>query len=480
MWLRQLASLTRTAIGLTPASRAILMRCEKSNQIVVDRVSTGTESPGRQTLSEFSRQLEAGLEADGGPPPSFDVPVHLSDLDIRITRGYIDPPPSRVRFGDTAGSHDAIVLSFTMKPGQNITFFGEAVDQLLATANHTFLPPDIKVQKVSNPPEFVQKKVSDVVSNLMQAIVLVLVILGLMAGIRVAMVTAVTIPLIVLTSIALMRIWHVEIEQISLAALIVALGLLVDNSIVTSENTSRFLNEGMSQAEAVTQGCNSVSSSLLWSSFTTIGVFIPMAFVLPGDLGEYIFSLPVVVTLTLLISWLCAMTLTPILSYYMLKPTDGRLPIVTLAQWIFQRLGLRRKGSTTYVDSEPASAASAQKESGYITLCRWAIRMRFDTIGVAFALLAAAIMLPVPSSFFPFSDRNQFVDDVWLPETTPIYHTDELTRQVEAMVRRLSTTTWKDGEWIAITDEKGQLTQWLDSMATYVVSTDFLYKGIFR
>ncbi|MDH3599189.1 MAG: efflux RND transporter permease subunit, partial [Candidatus Tectomicrobia bacterium] len=376
---------------------------------------------------------------------------------------YVDPPISRVRFGDTAGSHDAIVLSFTMKPGQNITWLGEAVVRLLATANDTFLPPDVHVQKVSNPPLFVQKKVDDVVSNLMQAIVLVLLILGLMAGLRVAIVTAISIPLIVLSALALMRIWDIQIEQISLAALIVALGLLVDNSIVTSENTTRFLNQGMPQDEAVIEGCSSVSSSLLWSSFTTIGVFIPMAFVLPGDLGEYIFSLPAVVTLTLLVSWLCAMTLTPILNYYILAPSDGQLPIVKLVQGLLRRLGMRRHTAVPEAHSEPTG-----KEGGYMTLCRWAIRMRFATIGVAFALLAAALMLPVQSSFFPFSDRNQFVVDVWLPETAPIYHTDHLTQQAEQMVRQLSDTTWKDGQWVPITDEKGQRIHRLDNMVTYV------------
>ena len=114
--------------------------------------------------------------------------------------------------------------------------------------------------------------------TIIQAIVLVLLILGLMAGLRVAMVTAMSIPLIMLTAVALMRIWDVEIEQISLAALIVALGLLVDNAIVTCENTTNSLNKGMPKKDAVVEGCNSVGSSLLWSTLTTISVFIPMTF----------------------------------------------------------------------------------------------------------------------------------------------------------------------------------------------------------
>ncbi|MDJ0740535.1 MAG: efflux RND transporter permease subunit [Gammaproteobacteria bacterium] len=430
---------------------------------VVGRVAAGAESPGRQTLAELVRDLQAGEGVDAGQPSAFEVPVHLRDVSIRVSRGYADPPDALVRYGGPEASAEAIVLSFTMKPGQNISWLGDAVDGLLAEANTTFLPPDVEVVKVSDPPLFVQQKVNDVVSNLLQAIGLVLLILGLLAGLRVALVTAAAIPLIMLSAMALMRLWDIQIEQISLAALIVALGLLVDNAIVTSENTTRFLNAGMPRKQAVIEGCNQVGGSLLWSSLTTIGVFIPMAFALPGDLGEYVFSLPVVVTLTLLVSWLSAMTVTPILNSYLLAPSDGRLPIVALFAWIWRRLG-GGKGNDTSGD------VVARSESGgwFKQVCRFAIVARIPTIGVAFALLVAALMLPVKPSFFPFSDRNQLVVDIWLPETAPIYRTDETAQQVETLVRRLSGTTWQDGAWVTLTDQDGQPAERLHNMVVYV------------
>lgn len=431
------------------------------DNVVVGRVATGSESPARQTLSELVRDLQAGLGAGTGQPDSYEVPVHLKDLRIKVKRGYADPAESLVRFGDIAGSADAIVLSFTMKPGQNISWLGDAVDDLLATANSTFLPPDIRIEKVSNPPLFVEQKIADVVSNLIQAIGLVLLILGMLAGLRVALVTAASIPLIMLSAMALMRLWDIEIEQISLAALIVALGLLVDNAIVTCENTTRFLNEGMDRKDAVIEGCNQVGSSLLWSSLTTIGVFIPMVFVLPGDLGEYVYSLPVVVTLTLLISWVCAMTVTPILNSYILAPSDGRLPIVALISWVWRKLG----------GGKNSAGAPTEQSSGsgwFAPVCRLAIKGRIPVIGVAFVLLAGSLMLPVKPSFFPFSDRNQFVVDIYLPHTAPIYRTDDVTRQVEVIARRLSGLTWQDGKWVPVTDEDGNPVQRLNNMVSYV------------
>lgn len=431
------------------------------DKVVVGRVATGAESPSRETLSEFARRLEAGEGIDDVRTPSYDVPVYLDDIDIKVKRDYLDPPNEKVRYGDTEHTSDAIILSFTMKPGENITWLGDSVDRLLSIANDTFLPPDIRVEKVSNPPFFVQEKIDSVLSNLLQAVFLVLLILGLLAGLRVAAVTATVIPLIMLSAIALMRIWNVEIEQISLAALIIALGLLVDNAIVTSENTTRFLNAGMERTKAVIEGCNQVSSSLLWSSLTTIGVFIPMAFVLEGSLREYVFSLPVVVTLTLLISWLCAMTVTPIMNFYLLKPSDGQLPIVKLYNAVMRRLGRTPQ-------EKPAQQEAMKEKSGFMSLCHFGIRMRAITISGAFVLLAAALMLPVNSSFFPFSDRNQFVIDVWLPETASIYKTDKVTQDVEKLVRHLSGTTWDGKAWVPVKDKKGQPVARLANMAVYV------------
>ncbi len=426
---------------------------------VIDRIATGTTA----SAASLASMAANGGRGTGSNGVSLDIPVNLENLNIRVRRDYADPPLSLVRYADTGFSAPSIVLSFTMKPGQNIAWLGEAVDGLLNIANETFLPPDIIIQKVSDPPKFVQKKVSDVISNLIQAIALVLLILGLLAGIRVALVTAMSIPLIMLTSVALMRIWNVEIEQISLAALIVALGLLVDNAIVTCENTSHFLNQGMARKDAVIQGCNLVGGSLLWSSFTTIGVFIPMAFALPGDMGEYVFSLPVVVTLTLLVSWLCAMTVTPILNYYILKPSEGGLPVVRLVRRLTGKSATA--GETTALDSKTPQ----KSEKGWFnTLSRWAIRLRFVTIGGAFVLLFGSLLLPVKPSFFPDSDRPQFIVDVWLPEYASIHSTDQAARQVEALVRRLSYTTWTDGGWAPAVNDKGDPIKRLANMVTYV------------
>lgn len=429
------------------------------NNVIVGRVSTESstailDNDSSQYFSNIEKANQKNTSAS-----SYDVPVKLDNLKLNVKREYQDPPPAIVRYANSDDISKAIVISFTMKPGQNISVLGDAVNEVLESANQTILPPDIRIEKVSNPPKFVEEKVQGVLSNLVQAIVLVLLILGAMAGLRVALVTAATIPLIMLTSVALMRIWNIEIEQISLAALIVALGLLVDNAIVTCENTTNFLNKGLPKKEAVIEGCNSVGMSLLWSSLTTISVFIPMTFALTGSTREYIYSLPVVVTLTLLVSWLCAMTIAPILNYYILKPTNGSLPIVNLFTWFKSKLG--------FASSKKTTTSSSAKKGLFAALSLKAISLRFLTISIAFTLLLGSILLPIKSSFFPNSARNQFIVDIWLPETASIYRTNEVSKQVEKIIQKLSEVSWVDGEWKEVVDKDGNTIKRLSNIVSY-------------
>ena len=430
------------------------------SDVVIGRVARGAESPAYQTLSEYVRQSLSSTQPGSGRPPSFEVPVYLDDVNIKVIRTYQTPPSSMTRFGDTKGSYESIVLSFTMKPGKNITHLGDVVDRLLETANQTFLPPDIRVEKISDPPKVVQDKISAVVDNLMEAVVIVLLVLMLLAGLRVAFVTATSIPLVMLSAIGLMRIWNVEIEQISLVALIMALGLLVDNATVVCDNTKRFLNQGYSPYEASIKGPSQVSTSLLMATLTTVSVFIPMTFALTGGTREYVFSLPVVVSLTLLISWLYALTSTAIMTRYLLVPSDSSVPIVKFFQFFGKLFGGGRKDSDKKKEKNGLGL--------YGTLCMVAIKMRFVTIGGALALLIGSLMLPVKPSFFPDADSSQFYVDIFLPESASIYRTDKVTRHVEDIIRRLNETTWKDNKLTPLIDENNNPAPRLQNMAIYV------------
>ncbi len=312
-----------------------------------------------------------------------------------------------------------------MKSGVNIVALGEQMDALLATANKSVLPPDIVVTKVSDQPKAVDKKVKEVISNVVSSVVVVLIVLLLMAGVRTAAISAIAIVMIMLTAMGLMQFWGIAIEQMSLAALIIALGILVDNTIQVCSNTQSFLDQGMSRDEAAVAGPNQIMFSTLIASCTILAAFLPMTVALKGSMQEYIYSIPMVVSLCIGAGWVYAYTMTVIMAWIGLRPATPK----------------KQK-------SQPADKKKSR--GGYVALCLGAIKAKWITAAVSYGFLFAAFSLPVSSDFFPLSDRNQFVIDVFLPESAPITRTREISTQVENLVHGLGKKTWQDGQWVAI------------------------------
>jgi len=366
--------------------------------VTVARVTTGAGGRKvREPLAMVTQQAVGIQQSTGeklGPlsaPLSQNVPVRLKDLDLKVTRGYRDPTRSLVRFSDTEQSSPCIALAFTMKPGVNIVELDKALANLLDEAPKTFLPPDIKISKVSNQPVAVTKKVNEVVGNVVSSILVVIVVLVLMAGLRTATIAAIAIPAIMLMALGIMRLWDIEIEQVSLAALIVALGVLVDNTIQVSNNTQVFLDKGRSPEVAAVEGPNQIGFSTFIATCTILATFYPMTFCLNGAMREYAFSLPMVMCLCLAIGWIFAMTVTCILSAKMLKPGGDINPLI----WLKERL-FGKKSGTTKTSTEESEGASP-----YFNLAMLAIRSKWITVGGSYAFLALMVMLPLPSSFEP-------------------------------------------------------------------------------
>jgi multidrug efflux pump subunit AcrB len=418
---------------------------------VVARVATGT---GGQKPSALPAMLtQSVVDADGsyagpvGAPVTQNVPVTLTDLELDVTRDYLDPPLSLTRYSDAESSKDCVVLAFALKDGVNIVDLDESMTHMLATANDTFLPPDVLVSKASDQPVAVNKKVSEVVSNVISSIAVVILVLIFMAGLRTSIIAAIAIPAIMLIALGLMTLFGVVIEQISLAALIIALGILVDNTIQVCDNTGTMLNSGADRRTAAIQGPGQISFAILIATGTIIVAFLPMTVFLKGSMKEYIFSLPVVVCLALGVGWVFAVTVTTIMAYYGLKPAKAK------------------------------SADTGPKKPGlYQKICLGAVKARWLTIGVSYALLVLVISLPMKTSFFPLSDRNQFVVDVYLPDSSPIARTSQAAARVEEMIRRLGRHAFIEGDLTALPEEAPRL----QSLCTFVGSGGpFNYPGLY-
>ena len=423
------------------------------NRVVVGRTATSAMTPTRTHFSDLVFEMAVGDEPFSTAARPQEVPVYLNDLGLNVIRDYEDPPYGLVRFADGDTSAEAIVLAFYLKPGQNVTELGRAADAMLATANETFLPKDIRVEKVSDKPEMVDDKINMVVENLIDSVIIVVLVLMLLAGLRVAAVCALAIPMIMLIAVGAMRLWNVQIESVSMAALIIALGMLVDNAIQVCDNVNHHLGTGVPPDQAASEGASQIGFPILIATLSILAAFLPMPFCQTGESREFVISLPVVVSLAMGGGWVFAMTMTVIMARYLLKPDAARAPIFIFFDWIGKQLG---KGRKTPVSENAGNGGP------YVGLCLIAVRMKYITIAVAVALLIGSVMLPIRASLFPNEETHQFVVEVFLPNTAPIRRTDEVMRQLEKTVRAVSKKTYRDGKWVDLKEDR------LENMAVYV------------
>lgn len=383
-------------------------------------------------------------------------PVRLRDIGLTVKRGYEDPAESICRFSDNTGSYPAVMIGITMKRGSNIiTVCNACVEKYgqLVTVEQS-LPADLAITPVSLQSDNVTAKVNDVISNVISAIVIVVVVVFLFVGARTSIVMAANIPFVVLAAIAIVRWFGVELEQISLASIIIALGLLVDNAVQVCDQTRSNVIDGMTPTDGAVEAAKTLMFPMLAGTLTTVAAFFPMLIALKGGGAEYVYSLPVTLSTTLLVSWLFAMTICVILAALLIRaPKNPNAPSAPLP-WLSHFLGeafsklqlmLSKKGVTaprTAANNPPSENAFLRI---YGVLAHMAVKFKWTVVLVTIGLLYLALQLPVSTEFFPQDRRDQFFVDVTLPETSTIEQTNEVVKQLELAIRKLSPSTDEDG-----------------------------------
>ncbi|MGI9334798.1 MAG: efflux RND transporter permease subunit [Gammaproteobacteria bacterium] len=337
------------------------------------------------------------------------LPVQLGDLPVSIERRYEEPARSLARITTPVARHrTAIVLGVSMKSGRNVSEMSAAVDRAIDDLRATAIPPDLALARVNDLPRQVDTRIADFQINLVQGILIVLGVALITMGWRPALIMATAVPLSMVGAFAVVRYLGIELEQFSIASLIIALGMVVDNAIVVSDNAVRLIRQGTPKHKAVIVGAHDLAIPLLTSTLTTIAAFLPML-TLEGDVGEYVASLPVVVATTLAVSYFVAMLVTPIMCAWLLQIGDGeKVTSPRAARWSrAYDIGIR---------------GCLARPATVVTMA-------------AVALGAALLLLPViGSQFFPSGSRDQFFIKVWLPEGAPIAATAEVARDVERIL----------------------------------------------
>jgi len=306
-----------------------------------------TVKPGGE-LNAFDElnSIATGMAGEGDESRQ----VYLPDQGIKVVRDYIDPRQVISRFGDANTSRPCVIVAVSIKSGANTVNVCNAAKARIEEMRNVELsiPLDISVKYISDQSENVTMKIDQVLRNVVGAIIIVVIVVYLVVGFRSAMVMAGNIPVVVLAAIALITLFDVQLEQISLASIIIALGLLVDNAVQVCDQSRTNQIEGMPPIEASVKGSSQLSTAMLMGTATTIAAFAPMLIGLTGSTREYVYSLPVTLSMTLGISWVLAMTFCTILAATFIRaPADATKPSAPLP-WLFAKLvsGLsRHKGA---------------------------------------------------------------------------------------------------------------------------------------
>ena len=348
-----------------------------------------------QFVSERSLE-EVTLYADGRL-------FRLSDV-ATIRRGYADPPQPLFRFN----GQPAIGLAISMAEGGNILRFGEAIKARVAAIGAD-LPIGIEAHLVSDQPLIVEHAVDGFLKALWEAVAIVLAVSFISLGLRAGAVVAASIPLVLAIVFAVMDMTGIALQRVSLGALIIALGLLVDDAMITVEMMISRLEQGFSRTAAATYAYSTTAFPMLTGTLVTIAGFVPVGFA-RSSAGEYTFSLFAVIATALIVSWVVAVLFAPVLGVLMLPATA-------------------RKHDRPH-GGEGRGTRIARRIVGGCMRYRWVV------IVATVLLFAGSIvgMRFVQQQFFPASDRNELMVDLNLPQNASIYAADDASRRLETLL----------------------------------------------
>jgi multidrug efflux pump subunit AcrB len=245
--------------------------------------------------------------------PGREDVINLQDI-VDIKRGYIDPPPSIMYYK----GQPCLGLAVSMRKGGNITNLGENIIKLIDELESHY-PIGVQFDFYYFEPKEVQRSVNDFVNNIIQAMVIVMVVMMVSLGLRTGLVVSTLIPMVMLMSIFIMNMFGLVLHMVSLGALIIALGMLVDNAIVLAESISFRMSQGMKQIQAAIEAATELRIPLLVASLTTCAAFFPI-FIADSLVAEYCKNLFTVTSIALISSWFLSMTVMPLFCAKYLKP----------------------------------------------------------------------------------------------------------------------------------------------------------------
>ncbi|MFG1300839.1 efflux RND transporter permease subunit [Xanthobacter sp. V3C-3] len=330
--------------------------------------------------------------------------IRLADI-ATIRRAYSDPPQPMFR----VNGKEAIGLAIAMRDGGDILAMGKNID---ATMNRLIanLPVGIEAHLVADQAVTVNSAIAEFMESLWQAVGIILVVSFIALGVRAGAIVALAIPLTLAIVFALMQLAHIDMQRISLGALIIALALMVDDAMTTTDATLTRLAAGDDKVTAASYAFKAYAAAMLAGTLVTVAGFVPVGFA-ASSAGEYTFTLFAVVAIALLVSWIVAVLFAPLLQVLILRPPA--------------------KDKIPDPDAPPRGVMGLYHS--FLVLC---LRLRWVTIAVTLGLFVLSVLaLPlIPRQFFPSSDRPELLVDLASPQNASIYASEKVAETFDKVL----------------------------------------------
>jgi len=368
-----------------------------------------------------------------------DTPIRVGNRSFRlgdiadVHRGTVSPPATQVRFG----GKPAMAIGVSMTAGGDIIQLGKDLNDHVAALQAT-LPIGVNIGVAASQPEAVERSVQAFTHALAEAVLVVLLVTFISLGVRTGMVVAISIPLVLAATFLAMDLFNVGLHKVSLGALVLALGLLVDDAIIAVEMMWVKMEQGWERTRAASFAYSSTAGPMLSGTLVTVAGFIPIALA-KSAVGEYAFAFFQINVVALLISWLAAVIAIPWLGYKLLPDPRAVRQTSRFEQRLPRLARLADKlGLNSPAHSEDHDVYSTPFYARFRQLVNWCVSHRWLVIGVTLALFALSIvgMSKVQKQFFPNSTRLELNVELRLPEGASIEAINAETKQLEAWLEK--------------------------------------------
>ena len=325
--------------------------------------------------------------------------VHVRDV-ARVVREY-EPMASRIE----QNGHPCMLLSMEMTPGNNVVQYGREVDRVLDEFRVNELPEDVNVTRIADKPKVVSLSITSFLRDLLISMVIIILVMMVLFPLRSAIVASITIPLSTFISVAIMYMMGIELNIVTLAALIVVLGMIVDNSIVVIDGYLEYIGKGYEPKVAAIESAKQYFMPMMLATICICVIFYPFLITFRGLFFDFVQAFPITITINLMVSLLLAVTVIPFLEVHIIKPGKVSTGGNAITKWV---------------------------QNSYNRVLGWTFKHPWTTIsgGLGIILLSTLIVITLKIRLFPYADRDQFAVEIFLPDGKGLAETEGVADSV--------------------------------------------------